>query len=93
MQRMTAAELIAGIFSRPQHKLPGNMRRVTIEQLHYLRDLVLAEGAAREGTGGSLTWDSPDGRKYVLTEDRVGDKHSLTRLVGANSAGSGTLFG
>jgi hypothetical protein len=91
-QRMTAAELIASIFSSPQHKLPGNMRRVTLDQLHYLRDLVLAEGNAREGDGGSIAWNSIDGHKYVLTEDRVGDKHSLTRLVRVPISGVRGLF-
>ena len=92
---MTAHDLISEIFGRPQRGVAGNMRRITRAQLGYLRDLMVAdpEGAAVErGAPGSLVW-MPSGRdKYVLTEDLVGNKHTLTRLSNIVPSGMGNLF-
>jgi hypothetical protein len=91
---MTAHELIDSIFSKPQGG-PGHLRRITRRQLDYLRSLIEADeegGAVREGAPGSLIW-MPMGRwKYVLTEDRLGDKHMLTRLGNIVPSGTGKLF-
>ena len=92
---MTAFDLIDSIFSRHQDGVPGNMRRVSREQLNYLRDLIGAdpEGAAvTKGTAGSVVW-MPSGRnKYVLTEDLIGKKHTLTRLSNIVASETGRLF-
>jgi hypothetical protein len=93
---MTASGLIESIFSRPPWRgQSNNLRHVTREQLIYLRNLIERDperGAMREGSPGSLVW-SPDGpHKFVLTEDLVGDKHTLTRLRNIASSETGSLF-
>jgi hypothetical protein len=92
---MTARDLIADIFSRPQRGVAGNMRRITRRQLDYLVGLIGEEqesGAVQRGAGASLVW-MPGGReKYVITEDARGDRHTLTRLANVVSGGTGSLF-
>jgi hypothetical protein len=92
---MTAHDLIDSIFSRPQLGLAGNMRRITPAQLKYLRDLIGQdpEGASVcPGAANSLVW-MPSGRwKYVLTEDPIGNKHTLTRLGNLVASEAGRLF-
>jgi hypothetical protein len=91
---MTAFDLIDSIFSRPQHG-PGNARRITRDQLNYLRDLIGQDpesGKVRNGAPGSLVW-TPSGRhKYVVTEDLAGAKHTLTKLSNIEASGMGNLF-
>ena len=93
---MTAHGLIASIFGRVQPGMQGHVRRISRRQLDWLRDLIGADeegGAVRPGDApGSLIW-MPSGRwKYVLTEDRIGDKHTLTRLTTLRPTGAGRLF-
>ena len=75
--------------------MPSNMRRLTTRQFDALRALLLEEelyGTVHHGTDGSLVWTPPSGEKYVLTEDRVSWKHTLTRMSGAAQTGAGLLF-
>jgi len=93
---MTAHDLIDSIFSRAAWGgVAPNVRRITPEQLCYLRDLIGADpegGAAKPGAPGSLVW-MPSGRhKYILTEDLHGTKHTLTRLSNICASESGRLF-
>ena len=92
---MTASQLVNDIFSRVQPGLDSNMRRVTRKQFDWLRALILDEeenGTVHHGKGDSLVW-APAGRnKFVLTEDTVGQKHTLTRLSNLVPAGMGRLF-
>jgi hypothetical protein len=93
---MTAHDLIDSIFSRPQEGVAGNMRRITPQQLKYLRDLIDAdpEGAAViGGSMGSTVW-MPSGRnKYIITEDPTGGhKHTLARLNNLRPSDEGMLF-
>ncbi len=93
---MTAHELIESIFSRPQQKMPGNVRRITPAQLGYLRDLIGQDeegGAVTGGAGGSLVWKPRGRHKYILTEDPTGgEKHTLTKLTTLDASGTGKLF-
>jgi hypothetical protein len=91
---MTAAELIADIFSRPQERMPETMRRITGDQLRYLRGLIALESPSRiqYGRGRILTWTSRDNQKWLLTEDMFGKKHSLTRLANLEGEGQASLF-
>lgn len=92
---MTAFDLIDSIFRRAQPGVAGNVRRISREQLHYLRDLIDIDGPAsaiKRGAPGSLIW-TPAGRdKYVVTEDLVGNRHTVTRLANLVSSESGRLF-
>ena len=91
---MTAFDLIDSIFSRPQHG-PGNVRRITRDQLNYLRDLIGQDpesGKVRSGASGSIVW-MPSGRhKYEITEDLAGAKHTLTKISIIEASGMGSLF-
>lgn len=92
---MTAHDLIADIFGRPQRGAPGNMRRITRAQLDYLRDLIGADpecAAVERGAPGSLIWMLHGRDKYVLTEDLAGNQHTLTRLSNISASNSGMLF-
>lgn len=92
---MTAQQLIADIFSRPQHNLPSEMRRLTPEQFKYVRDMILiedAKGTVHSGQGGSLVWSPAAGEKYVLTEDRDRWKFTLTKFAAVEWTGQPTLF-
>jgi hypothetical protein len=92
---MTAFELIEDIFRRPQKGVAGNVRRISTAQLVYLRNLIEQEGpdeAIRRGLGGSLTWMPAGRNKYVITDDAVGDKHTLTRMSNLTASPSGSLF-
>lgn len=92
---MTAHDLIADIFRRPQDGVAPNMRRITRPQLDFLLSLIGKDeegGAVQRGTGGSLVW-TPCGRnKYIITEDLRGNRHTLTRLVTLAPVGAGLLF-
>jgi hypothetical protein len=91
---MTARELIDDIFSRAQGG-PGHLRRITIEQLKFLRNLI-AEDPERAlivtGAPGSLIWRPSGDWKYVLTEDLVGKKHTLTKLHNLSASEQPRLF-
>lgn len=92
---MTAHDLIDDIFSRPQRGAP-NLRRITPDQLKYLRILIGRDpegGAVRQGNLGSMIW-SPMGRhNYVITEDPTGGgKHTLVKLTNAAPKEQGSLF-
>jgi hypothetical protein len=93
---MTAFGLIESIFSRPPWRgEPGNQRRITRDQLVYLRDLIDADpqaGAVKRGAPGSLVWTPAGSHKFVLSEDLAGDKHTLTRLSNITAGGTGMLF-
>jgi hypothetical protein len=93
---MVARDLIESIFSRPAWRgTPGNVRRITRDQLVYLRNLIEADPeaeAVKRGAPGSLVW-MPSGRyKFVLTEDLIGDKHTLTKLSNIVASKTGMLF-
>ena len=92
---MIALDLIDSIFSRGGRGAEVNMRRITREQLVYLRDLIDADlqgAAVRRGANGSLVW-MPKGRhKYVICEDPRGEKHTLARISSIEAAGTGSLF-
>lgn len=93
---MTAHELIAGIFSRPQQGVSSNLRFVTERQFNYLKDLIGMdeEGAAavQNGMNGGLVW-MPSGRvKYVLSYDPGSGKRSITKLGVLHPTGEGRLF-
>jgi hypothetical protein len=91
---MTAEYLVGEIFSRHLDG-PTNQRFLTARQFVALRDLILLEepkGTVHSGLGGSLVWMAPGTVKYVLTEDRVRWKHTLTRMSTAEPAQSGLLF-
>jgi len=93
---MTPFDLIDSIFSRaPWRGMSGNQRHITRDQLVYLRDLIDADPEAakvKRGAPGSLVW-MPSGRhKYILTEDLIGEKHTLTRLSNIAASGMGSLF-
>ena len=93
---MTADYLIGEIFARPQDGIASNMRRLSIAQFNALRGMLLKEGngkTLRHGEGGSLVWTPTSGDKYVLTEDRIRLKHTLTRLAQVDECKSGSLFG
>jgi hypothetical protein len=92
---MIAFDLIESIFAWSGRGAEGNVRRITREQLVYLRDLIdndAQSAAVRRGANGSLVW-MPRGRhKYVICEDPRGEKHTLTRLSSIEAAGTGSLF-
>jgi hypothetical protein len=93
---MTAHELIADIFRRPQDGVAANMRIITRAQLDFLASLIGEDedgGALERGRGLSFIW-MPRGRdKYVVTEDpRGGRRHTLLRLSNIVPSGSGSLF-
>lgn len=93
---MTAQDLIESIFSRPQGWVSGDVRRITPDQLKFLRDLIAADperDQVHNGQGGSLVWSPAGHRKYVLTEDPNGGKrHTLTRLSCIEASTMGSLF-
>jgi hypothetical protein len=93
---MTAHELIADIFARPQTGVAANMRIITRAQLDYLASLIGEDeegGAMERGRGLSFVW-MPSGRdKYVVTEDpRGGRRHTILRLSNIVPCSSGRLF-
>jgi hypothetical protein len=93
---MTAHNLIDSIFSRPSWRDdPGNLRRLTPDQLDFLLKLIGKDeegGAVQRGMGRSIVW-MPSGRhKYVVTEDPGGRKHTLTRQANLVASESGRLF-
>lgn len=91
---MTADYLIDQIFSR-HREMPSDMRVLTAREFVALRGLILKEeskGTVHTGLGGSLVWMPPGEVKYVLTEDRVRWKHTLTRMSTAAAVESGRLF-
>ena len=92
---MTAEYLVNEIFSRPQQGISGDMRLLTERQFSALRALILDEeskGTVTFGLGGSLVWMAPGQVKYVLTEDRVRWKHTLTRMSSVATMEPGRLF-
>jgi hypothetical protein len=93
---MTAFDLIDSIFSRASWGgAAANVRRITPDQLKYLRDLIEKDAEshkARAGAPGSLVWMPAGPHKYVVTEDLVGNKHTLTRLSNIVAQESGRLF-
>jgi len=93
---MIALDLIASIFSRPSWgAVAPNVRRVTLEQLKYLRDLIAADPEAEKvdwGPAGAIIW-TPGGQwRYVLTEDSEGRWHTLARISNIAPGGTGILF-
>ena len=91
---MIAHDLIESIFARPQDG-PRDIRRITKDQLDYLQDLIRKDPESAKmhnGQGGSLVWTPAGKHKYVLTEDLVGNKHTLTRLSNIEAMGQTSLF-
>lgn len=93
---MTAHELVAQWFTKPQQGVASNMRFITTAQIDLLRSLCEqdAEGAAavRAGLGRSFTW-MPSGRdKYVITEGPAGRRNTILRLANIRAVGAGSLF-
>lgn len=93
---MSARGFIDEIFSRPQERVAGNIRRVTARQFDKVRELIAGDperGAVKSGINGGLVW-SPAGRwKYVLAVDPVCDRRTITRLEAVDASESGSLFG
>jgi hypothetical protein len=92
---MTAAQLIADIFSRPQEKMPPNMRRITEDQVKYLRGLMASEDPARVqyGNKGVVIFIDRDSDKWMVSEDLIlGKKHMLTKLANPERTGQPSLF-
>jgi hypothetical protein len=88
---MTAVDLIESIFSRAQGGMPGNQRRITADQLAYLRKLIDQDPEARSArcsAPGALTWTPAGFHQYILADDDHG--RTLTRL--SNIAWPGMLF-
>jgi hypothetical protein len=72
------------------------MRRITPAQLAYVRSLILGEeipAEVRSGTDGSLVWTPPGRDKFIVTEDRIRQKHTITKLSNLVESKSGSLFG
>lgn len=92
---MTAFDLIDSIFSRVQTGVAGHQRRISPEQLEYLKSLIGQdpEGAAFKPNGpGEWIW-APSGRnKYLLTDGTYGKKRMLTRMSSINATAMGRLF-
>jgi hypothetical protein len=92
---MTARELIAQWFERPQMGVASNERYITIAQLDLLRDLIGQDeesGALRKGMGRSFTW-MPRGRdKWVISEWMGGKRNTILRLSNIVPSESGMLF-
>ena len=92
---MTAFDLIASIYQRPQSDVASNVRFITASQLSYLKDLIGADpegGALRRDGPGRWIW-APSGRmKYELTEDLAGRRHRIARLANIVSSETGRLF-
>ena len=93
---MTAFDLIAQWFQKPQQGVASNLRYITMAQLELLRKLIDQDpegGALRSGLGRSFVW-APMGRdKYVVTEDASGGRrHTIARLSDVVPAESGRLF-
>jgi hypothetical protein len=92
---MTAHELIASIYARPQEQRPSNERGISHRTLVYLKDLIAAdeEGAAFVNSGPGVWIWSPSGRtKYVLKEDLQGNRHTIARLMNLVASDMGRLF-
>lgn len=93
---MTAFDLVAEIFARPQQGVASNVRFVTLKQLRYLLDLIGAdpEGGALGPAGpGRWMWTPMGRNKYEITEDvRGGNRHSIRRLANLGASGTGQLF-
>jgi hypothetical protein len=92
---MTAHELIASMFQRPQEGRPSNERGISGRQLAYLRDLIGSdpEGGALQMSGPGVWVWAPSGRnKYVITEDLKGNRHKIARLSNLGPSEAGRLF-
>lgn len=92
---MTAHGFIEQLFARPSRNLPGHMRPLTGPQLALLRELIGQDeegSATARGESGALVW-MPSGRwKYVLSEDPLGRRHTITRLGNLRASAAGSLF-
>jgi len=92
---MTAHELIAQWFARPQAGVVSNLRFITTAQIDLLRELIGEdeEGAAlQRGSGRSFVW-KPSGRnKYVVTEGPEGKRNTIMRLANIVPSAAGSLF-
>ena len=92
---MTAHELIAQWFTRPQTGVASNQRFITLAQIDLLRDLIGQDeegGALQRGIGRSFVW-APSGRKkYVVTEGPGGRRNSIVRLENIVPSAAGCLF-
>lgn len=91
---MTAHDLIADIFSRHQHGVPGNERWITTRQRDKLIELIGEdpEGGALSGApGGNRLW-TPSGRSKYLISDHGPTRHKLTEFANLIATESGRLF-
>ncbi len=93
---MTAHDLIAQWYGRPQTGVASNLRFITLAQLDLLRELIGQdeEGSAlRRGVGRSFVW-APSGRtKYVVIEGPEGRRNTIMRLANIVPSAEGRLFG
>ena len=92
---MKALDLIDSIFARPQGYVSRDVRRITGDQLSYLKDLIEQDperAKVRAGQNGSLVWMPTGCGQFVLTEDHAGKKHTLARLSGVETEKTLSLF-
>ena len=90
---MIAWDLIESIYARPQRELPGNVRRITGQQLKYLRDLIDRDypGELRADGPWRQVWPPHGAHRYALIEDPAGKNHRREKFCGVGEL-SGSLF-
>lgn len=89
---MTALGLAESIFSRPQNGVEWNERRITAQQLAFLRLLLERDGQETRPDGpGVAVWRAPGRWSYRIAETPEG-RRTLTRIGNVAIGTSGTLF-
>lgn len=85
---MSPWDLIESIYARPQQLLPGNVRRITWQQLRCLRDLIDRDypGELRGDGPNRQVWPPRGPVRYVIVEDPAGKAHRLEKLMNVGAA-------
>ena len=91
---MTALELANSILARPAWgAAPADGRRITREQLGFLRKLIAREGIqVWPQNAGVDEWTAPGGERFVLVEDLAWERHELRRAARRETEMMGRLF-
>ncbi|HEV2133806.1 MAG TPA: hypothetical protein VGR47_06040 [Terracidiphilus sp.] len=79
---MTPHDLIGSIFARAQDGVAPDVRRITSDQLKYLRDLIVRDaeaGKLRRDGAHREAWDCAGKWRYAIEETPGGKLHRLTR--------------